>query len=193
MSVPAEEAGGRQRLAASLAIILFASVVITTFVTVISNPLRLAAQLLLLAGAALAGWYALTRAGRARALAILIVLASLTGLVLVGFAKEGGGPVSLLARVLLLMLGVSLTRFALARDVTLGSRPGLDAGRLGVVSLEIRSDSEGAMFLASLATGHPERFHGLRSWATPSFEMSSGSSIDVGLDGETISMDPLEA
>lgn len=73
---------------------------------------------------------------------------------------------------------------------TLGSRPRLDTGRLGVVSLEIRSDAEAASFLAAVATGLPARFKGLRSWSTPSFEVSSGSAIDVGLDGETLEMDP---
>jgi diacylglycerol kinase family enzyme len=73
---------------------------------------------------------------------------------------------------------------------TMGSRPRLDAGRLGVVALEIRSDKEAAAFLAALATGRPDRFEGLRSWATPTFEVSSGSLIDVGLDGETLEMDP---
>ena len=73
---------------------------------------------------------------------------------------------------------------------TLGSRPRLDTGLLGVVSLEIRSDAEAASFLAAIATGLPARFKGLRSWSTPSFEVSSGSAIDVGLDGETLEMDP---
>ena len=44
---------------------------------------------------------------------------------------------------------------------TLGSRPRLDTGRLGVVALEIRGDKEAAAFLAALATGHPDRFEGL--------------------------------
>ena len=73
---------------------------------------------------------------------------------------------------------------------TLGSRPRLDTGLLGVVSLEIRSDAEAASFLAAIATGLPARFKGLRSWSTPSFEVSSGSAIDVGLDGETLEMEP---
>ena len=403
MTQSAEKPGGRQRLGAAVAIVLLASVVVTTFVTVISDPLRLIAQLVLLAGSALAAWYALTRVGRARAIAVLIVLAGLTSFVAVGYAREGGGPLSLLVRVLLLALAVSLVRFALARNVealkrgetpgaavppsthgvlimnlrsgggkaerfhlvaecerrgiepvvlrqgddlielardaidrgadvigmaggdgsqalvasvaaergipmvvvpagtrnhlaldlgldrndvigaleafgearqrpmdlgevngrvfvnnvslglyaaivrspeyrdakvdttlatiptvlapgtesfdlrysgpdgepherahmiqvsnnpygstlaTLGSRPRLDTGRLGIVSLEIGSDAEAATFLAALATGHPERFHGLKSWAAASFEVASGSSIDVGLDGETLSIDP---
>jgi diacylglycerol kinase family enzyme len=72
----------------------------------------------------------------------------------------------------------------------LGSRPRLDSGRLGILALEIRSDKEAARFLAALATGHPERFNGLRSWSAPSFELSSGSPVDVGLDGETLALDP---
>ena len=38
-------------------------------------------------------------------------------------------------------------------------------------------------------TGHPERFEGLTSWTTPTFEVTSGDPIDVGLDGETMVMD----
>ena len=47
-----------------------------------------------------------------------------------------------------------------------------------------------AAFLAALATGHPERFEGLTSWATPTFEVTSDAPIDIGLDGETMVMDP---
>ena len=392
-----------RRLAAVGAMVLGALVVVATLLAVVDDLPRLAAQLVLLAAAALAAWYGLTRVGGRRAIAVLIALAALTGLVLVGFAKEGGGPVSLLVRVVPLLLAVALSRFALGRNVrmlkrsetpgtpvppathgvlimnlksgggkaerfhleeecrdrgiepvvlrpgddlldlarravdrgadvigmaggdgsqalvasiaaergvpmvvvpagtrnhlaldlgldrddvvgaldafgdararpmdlaevnghifvnnvslglyaaivrspeyrdakvdttlatlptvlapdtepfdlrfagpkgephqgahviqisnnpygstvaTLGSRPRLDTGRLGVVALEIRGDKEAAAFLAALATGHPDRFEGLRSWATPTFEVSSGSSIDVGLDGETLEMDP---
>ncbi len=391
------------RLAAAAALLLGALVVVATFLTVTDDIPLLVAQLALLAGAALAAWYGLTRLGRRRAIAVLVALAALTGLVLMGFAKESGGPVSLLVRVVPLLLAVALSRFALGRSVnalkrsetpgtpvpaatrgvaimnlksgggkaerfhlvdecrergiepvvlrpgddllelarqaidrgadvigmaggdgsqalvasvaaergvpmvvipagtrnhlaldlgldrddvvgaldafgearqrpmdlaevngrvfvnnvslglyaaivrspeyrnakvdttlstlptvlapetepfdlrftgpngephrgahviqisnnpygstlaTLGSRSRLDTGRLGVVALEIRSDREAAAFLAALATGHPDRFAGLTSWATPTFEVSSGSAIDVGLDGETLELDP---
>ena len=45
-------------------------------------------------------------------------------------------------------------------------------------------------FLTALATGHPERFDGLSTWATPTFEVTSDSPIEIGLDGETQAMDP---
>ena len=400
---PPERRDFSHRVAAVIAIVLVILVVVATFVAVVGDIPRLIAQLVLLAAAALAAWYGLTRVGGRRAIAVLVAIAALTGIVLVGYSRAGGGPVSLLVRVLPLLLAVALSRFALGRNVralkqgetpgipaqaathgvlimnlksgggkaerfhlvqecrkrgiepvvlqpgqdllelargavdrgadvigmaggdgsqalvasiaaergvpmvvipagtrnhlaldlgldrddvigaldafgearirsmdlgevnghifvnnvslglyaaivrspeyrdakvdttlatlprvlapgtepfdlrfagpngephqgahmiqisnnpygptisTLGSRPRLDTGRLGVVSLEIRSDAEAASFLAAVATGHPARFNGLRSWSTPSFEVSSGSTIDVGLDGETLEMAP---
>jgi diacylglycerol kinase family enzyme len=73
---------------------------------------------------------------------------------------------------------------------TMGSRPRLDTGRLGIVALRIDDDRAAAAFLAALGAGHPERFRGLVAWASPTFEVSSGAPIDVGLDGETLEMDP---
>ena len=70
-----------------------------------------------------------------------------------------------------------------------GSRPRLDTKQLGVVSLIIDGDRGMAQFLAALSTGRPNRFQGLESWATPTFEVSSGAQIEIGLDGETQLMD----
>lgn len=70
-----------------------------------------------------------------------------------------------------------------------GSRPRLDTKQLGVVSLIIEGDRGMAQFLAALSTGRPDRFQGLESWATQTFEISSGAQIEIGLDGETELMD----
>ncbi len=71
------------------------------------------------------------------------------------------------------------------------SRPRLDTHQLGVVALVLGKAREGpGAFLAALASGHPERFAGFTLWATPTFEVTSDSPIDVGLDGETMSMEP---
>jgi diacylglycerol kinase family enzyme len=72
---------------------------------------------------------------------------------------------------------------------SMGSRPRLDTHQLGVISLVIGKEGGAAAFLAALATGHPERFKGLASWATPTFEVTSDASIEIGLDGETQVMD----
>jgi diacylglycerol kinase family enzyme len=70
-----------------------------------------------------------------------------------------------------------------------GSRPRLDTKLVGVVSLVIPGDRGIAKFLAALATGRPDRYEGLSSWSAPTFEVSSGSPIEIGLDGETQVMD----
>jgi diacylglycerol kinase family enzyme len=72
-----------------------------------------------------------------------------------------------------------------------GSRPRLDTHTLGVISLVITKETGGpAAFLAALATGTPDRFAGLTSWSTPTFEVTSDGPIEIGLDGETVVMDP---
>jgi diacylglycerol kinase family enzyme len=70
------------------------------------------------------------------------------------------------------------------------SRPRLDTHQLGVISLVLTKEAGAAKFLAALATGHPERFAGFEQWTTPTFEVTSDGPIDVGLDGETMQMDP---
>jgi diacylglycerol kinase family enzyme len=71
-----------------------------------------------------------------------------------------------------------------------GSRPHLDTRRLGIISLVLGPEGSAAGFLAALATGHPERFGGFHAWSAPTFEVTSGGPIDVGLDGETQVLDP---
>jgi diacylglycerol kinase family enzyme len=75
----------------------------------------------------------------------------------------------------------------------MGSRPRLDTGKLGVVSLVLGPDGGAAPFVAAMATGHPDRFKGFMSWSTPTFEVTSAEPIELGLDGETMVMEsPLE-
>jgi diacylglycerol kinase family enzyme len=55
--------------------------------------------------------------------------------------------------------------------------------------LVLSKRGDAAAFLAALASGHPNRFGGLSSWATPTFEVTSDGPIEMGLDGETRVMD----
>jgi diacylglycerol kinase family enzyme len=71
-----------------------------------------------------------------------------------------------------------------------GSRPRLDTGRLGVIVVDVRDDRAAAALAAAIATGHPERFAGFRSWTPETFEVTSSTSIDVGLDGESLTLAP---
>lgn len=71
------------------------------------------------------------------------------------------------------------------------SRPRLDTRRLGITSIVLEPPPAGPKaFLAALATGRPDRYPGYASWAAPTFEVTSDGPIDIGLDGETLSMDP---
>jgi diacylglycerol kinase family enzyme len=72
-----------------------------------------------------------------------------------------------------------------------GSRPRMDTGLLGVVSVDLgEAGSKAGALLASLATGHTDRFDGFWAWSTPTFEVTSDAPIEIGLDGETMTMDP---
>jgi diacylglycerol kinase family enzyme len=72
----------------------------------------------------------------------------------------------------------------------MGSRPRLDTRQLGIISLVLGREGGAAAFFAALATGHPERFGGFHAWSAPTFEVTSGGPIEIGLDGETQVLDP---
>jgi diacylglycerol kinase family enzyme len=70
------------------------------------------------------------------------------------------------------------------------TRPRLDSGRLGVLTLEIHGDKAVAALVAATTTGTPERFPGFMSWTAETFEVTSRSPVDAGLDGEAVVLDP---
>ncbi len=70
------------------------------------------------------------------------------------------------------------------------SRPRLDTGRLGVFSLVVPDAVAATRAIAALTTATPGLYEGYLSWSTPVFEVTSASPIAVGLDGESLEMDP---
>lgn len=72
----------------------------------------------------------------------------------------------------------------------LASRPRLDTGTLGVFALVVPSGLEATHFLAAVAAGHPEHYQGYLGWSTPTLTLTSASAIAVGLDGESLEMEP---
>ena len=70
------------------------------------------------------------------------------------------------------------------------SRPRLDTGQLGVFSLVVPDGVAATRAVAALTTATPALYEGYLSWATPVFEVTSASPIAVGLDGESLEMDP---
>ena len=70
------------------------------------------------------------------------------------------------------------------------TRPRLDGGRLGVLTLEIDDDKAFGALLAATTTGKPERFPGFTAWTAENFEVTSSSPVDAGLDGEAVVLAP---
>jgi diacylglycerol kinase family enzyme len=71
-----------------------------------------------------------------------------------------------------------------------GSRERIDDGVLGVVTLNLSSATDVQRMLSMQAVGQLDRFDGWREWTTERFEVASGDAIEVGVDGEALTMDP---
>lgn len=70
------------------------------------------------------------------------------------------------------------------------TRPALDTGRLGVVSVLVRGAADAEKFAALEAAGQVGRFSGWNEWTATEFEVASGGPVEVGVDGEALTMDP---
>jgi diacylglycerol kinase family enzyme len=71
-----------------------------------------------------------------------------------------------------------------------GTRERLDGGVLGIVTARIGDAADARQFVALEAAGQVRRFPGWREWSAPRFEVSSGSPVEIGIDGEALLMDP---
>ncbi len=71
-----------------------------------------------------------------------------------------------------------------------GTRERVDLGVLGVLAVNLSSASDVQRLLSLQAAGQLDRFEGWREWTTERFEVRSGGPVEVGVDGEAITMDP---
>jgi len=72
-----------------------------------------------------------------------------------------------------------------------GRRARLDAGTLGVVTVTVDRARDVPALLALEATGRVSRFPGYREWTAREFSVRSGRpTIDVGVDGEALRLEP---
>ncbi len=71
-----------------------------------------------------------------------------------------------------------------------GTRERLDGGVLGIVAARIGDAADARQFVALEAAGQVRRFRGWHEWSAPRFEVSSGSPVEIGIDGEALLMDP---
>ena len=72
----------------------------------------------------------------------------------------------------------------------LASRPRLDTGELGVMSVLVPGGLAATMLIADIVAGTAGRAEGFDAWAVRSLTVDSGAPIAVGLDGEALTMDP---
>ncbi len=70
------------------------------------------------------------------------------------------------------------------------TRPRLDVGMLGIVSVLVRGAADAQRFAALEAAGQVSRFAGWTEWTATEFEVSSSGPVEVGVDGEALTMDP---
>ena len=73
---------------------------------------------------------------------------------------------------------------------TIVSRPRLDTGHLGVITLELPEGRPDPALLAEVAAGRPERVPGYLAWEATTFEVDSGAPVDAGIDGEAVQLTP---
>ncbi|HET9311018.1 MAG TPA: diacylglycerol kinase, partial [Actinomycetota bacterium] len=85
---------------------------------------------------------------------------------------------------------VSNGPYELQRAKGRGSRERLDDGTLGIATLTVLSASDMQKLISLEAAGRLGRFEGWREWTADRFEVRSAGRVDVGVDGEALTMDP---
>ncbi|HJR97076.1 MAG TPA: diacylglycerol kinase family protein [Actinomycetota bacterium] len=85
---------------------------------------------------------------------------------------------------------VSNGPYELQRAKGRGSRERLDDGTLGIATLTVLSASDMQKLISLEAAGRLGRFEGWREWTADRFEVRSADRVDVGVDGEALTMDP---
>lgn len=71
----------------------------------------------------------------------------------------------------------------------LGTRAHLDEGVLGVIVVEVHNGAELAQLVSLSTAGRGSAYSGWHEWTTPSIDVRSGKPIDLGIDGEAITLE----
>lgn len=72
----------------------------------------------------------------------------------------------------------------------IGKRARLDSGCLGIVTLSAANPAAAVEVATLWAAGAIDRFPGWDQWEESAFLVDSRSSVSIGLDGETVTMEP---
>ena len=71
----------------------------------------------------------------------------------------------------------------------LGTRARLDEGVLGVIIVEVHNGSELAQLVSLSTAGRGSAYSGWHEWTTRTLEVRSSKPIDIGIDGEAVTLD----
>ena len=85
---------------------------------------------------------------------------------------------------------VSNNRYQLDQIGGRGTREHLDDGTLGIVAARIDGPAQARQFIALESVGQIRRFPGWQEWQAPRFEVRSAGPVQIGIDGEALTMDP---
>jgi diacylglycerol kinase family enzyme len=76
-----------------------------------------------------------------------------------------------------------------ARD-GFGTRPRLDTGTLGVLSVRVDNARDAARFSALALAGRAWAFPGCETWTTTTFTLEADAAVAAGIDGESVRLEP---
>jgi diacylglycerol kinase family enzyme len=85
---------------------------------------------------------------------------------------------------------VSNNPYELQRFSGRGTRERLNQGVLGVAGATIDDSRAAARFITLELAGQVRRYPGWLEWTTPRFEIGADEPVDIGIDGEAMTMDP---
>jgi diacylglycerol kinase family enzyme len=71
----------------------------------------------------------------------------------------------------------------------LGTRARLDEGVLGVIVVEVHNGAELAQLVSLSTAGRGSAYAGWHEWTAPTLEVRSRQPIDLGIDGEAVTLD----
>jgi diacylglycerol kinase family enzyme len=69
-----------------------------------------------------------------------------------------------------------------------GTRPAIDGGVLGVVALRVAGAADAERLTALESVGQVRRFRGWDEWTATEFEVRSAGQVEIGVDGEALSL-----
>ena len=80
--------------------------------------------------------------------------------------------------------------YQLHRFTGRGTRARMDQGSLGIVAATIDTARAAGRLIALEATGRARHFAGWLEWSAPTFRIDSAAPVEIGIDGEAMTLDP---